>query len=72
MAFIDYGSVVKKNGEIIQKDFFMDMKESVGFTLGKLEYKDWTNDEIIINGNFFSYMGDKDFLICIYRYYFTL
>ena len=90
MAFIDYGSVVKKNGKIIQKDSFMNMKEAVGFTINKIKqsYKDdwecWLEDDnynkikllktpkhkdynVKVNGNYFSYIGDKDLLICIYK-----
>lgn len=86
MSFIDYGSVVKKNGKIIQKNFFMNMKESVGFTINKIKrsYKsscncyDYESDRYIktpthedyyikINNNQFSYFGDKDFLVCVYK-----
>lgn len=82
MAMIDYGSIVKKNGVIIQKDMFMDMKEAVGFTIEELEYSYTTNqydedynvigqkqctETIKINGDYFSYIGDKELLICIYK-----
>lgn len=82
MAMIDYGSVVKKNGVIIQKDMFMDMKEDLGFVINKAPYsyktnvyddnynvigQEVVNTDLDINGNYFSYIGDKEFLICIYK-----
>ena len=84
MAMIDYGSVVKKNGCIIQKEFFMDMKKAVGFVIDSVEYlKDeyvydnqkekyiLTGKKILskidINDNYFSYIGDREFLVCIYK-----
>lgn len=84
MAFIDYGSVVKKNGEIIQKDFFMKMKDAVGFRIKSIkrsrketiwedskDYKPHTpkhyDYKMRIEGNYFSYIGDEELLICIRR-----
>lgn len=89
MAMIDYGSVVKKNGKIIQKESFMDMEEAVGFIIEELPYfyesSQWEgeNGEYLeehmrnkrkmykenfrINGNFFSYIGDEELLVCIYK-----
>jgi len=66
MAVIDYGSIVKKNGVIVQKEIFMDMEKAVGFTIDKLYCRHldtFTN----VNDGFFSYMGDKDFLICVFK-----
>lgn len=84
MAFVDYGSVVKKNGKIIQTDFFMDMKEAVGFVLDEVDYEypetTWDDEKFNfietgnivktkkkVNDEYFSYIGDRDFLICIYK-----
>lgn len=82
MAMIDYGSVVKKNGAIIQKEIFMDMKEAVGFTIKNIQYsyirndydKDYNiirkrkyTDIVDVDGNYFSYIGDKDLLVCVYK-----
>ena len=82
MAMIDYGSVVKKNGTIIQKEMFMDMGKSIGFVLNEIPYsyernkydddfnvigREIVNTTMRINGEFFSYIGDKELLICIYK-----
>lgn len=87
MAMIDYGSVVKKNGKIIQNKMFMDMKETVGFVIDKeltfksmyrkqlydedyniIGYKDKEQIRTVIpNNNFFSYIGDKELLILVYK-----
>lgn len=87
MAMIDYGSVVKKNGKIIQVKMFMDMKESVGFEIDKelilkSTYREQVYDDdynvvgyeekeyirkVVPNDNFFSYIGDKELLILVYK-----
>lgn len=84
MAMIDYGSVVKKNGIIIQEEMFMNMKKSVGFRIKSIKqsykesiYEDDKNYKphtpkhydykLRIDGNYFSYMGDEDLLLCIYK-----
>lgn len=68
MAMIDYGSVAKKNGKIIQRDMFMNMKEAVGFEIKSAKYNiDGNVFEETIKGNYFSYIGDKDLLICVYK-----
>lgn len=84
MAMLDYGSIVKKNGKIIQEDLFMDMKKTVGFELEKakrkskvVKYNSDTNiyietgeikeDYINVKDNFFSYMGDEELLVCVYK-----
>lgn len=87
MAMIDYGSVVKKNGKIIQTEMFMNMKESVGFVIDKelvfkSKYREQLYDEnynaigyedkecietVRPNGNFFSYLGDKELLVLVYK-----
>lgn len=83
MAMSDYGSVVKKNGKIIQKEFFMDMKEMVGFVLEKATHTyevEKFNEEgilyktgevktrdVYIDVFFFSYIGDEELLVCIYK-----
>lgn len=88
MAMRDYGSVVKKNGIIIQNEWFMDMKESLGFSIEKIPYSYIENiynddyskvigtkvvdSELTINDNYFSYMGDEELLICVYKGYLTI
>lgn len=54
MAMIDYGAIAFKNGECIQTDFFGDMEKMVGYK----------NE---LDGNFFSYLGDKDLTVCFYK-----
>ncbi|WP_160680753.1 hypothetical protein [Clostridium sp. C8-1-8] len=66
MAIIDYGTVVKKNGLIIQGEMFMDMQKAVGFTIDKLYHAE-SGGTIQINDNFFAYIGDEDLLVCIYK-----
>lgn len=65
MAMIDYGSVVKKNGKIIQKEMFMDMKEAVGFEIDSLQ--EGIEGKTLIDGDWFSYMGDEELLVCTYK-----
>lgn len=84
MAMLDYGSVVKKNGIIIQDEFFMDMEKAVGFKLDKakrkkqkikydentnryIEYGEIEESFIEVDGSFFSYMGDEELLVCVYK-----
>ena len=74
MAMTDYGSVVKKNDKIIQTEMFMDMKDAVGFTIDKIPYSYYSsysnevrNCTINIDGEFFSYIGDRELLLCIYK-----
>lgn len=87
MAMIDYGSVVKKNGVIIQNEMFMNMKEAVGFVIDKelvfksmhrkfiydddcniVGYEDKESiRKVIPNDNFFSYIGDKEMLVLVYK-----
>lgn len=57
MAFIDYGAVAFKNGKCIQGSMFGDMLSMVG----------WREESL--DGNFFSFVGDKDFTVCFYKTY---
>lgn len=86
MAMIDYGSVVKKNGKIIQKEAFMDMKQAVDFRIKSIKqsykeiiFEDETDEgykfhtpkhydyKNRIDGDYFSYMGDENLLVCVYK-----
>ena len=81
MAMIEYGSVVKKNGKIIQTEMFMDMKKELGFVINSIKqsYKETIFDEEYkrtpnhndykqrIDGNYFSYVGDLSLLVCVYK-----
>lgn len=55
MSSIDYGSIVKKNGKVIQTEHYQDMMKSVGFEIEELK------------DNYFSYIGDEDMLVCVYK-----
>jgi hypothetical protein len=70
MAMIDYGALLKINGNFINKNkgMFMDMQEAVGFVLEVARYNE--NDFIDINDNFYVYAGSKDLLLCFYKTYF--
>nr|DAR68890.1 MAG TPA: hypothetical protein [Caudoviricetes sp.] len=57
MAFIDYGAVAFKNGKCIQGSMFGDMLSMVG----------WREESL--DGDFFSFVGDKDFTVCFYKTY---
>lgn len=65
MAMVDYGAVYKKNGAQLNKDLFMNMRESVGFTLGGLQ--GIHNRTERVEGNWFVYMGDQELLVCAYK-----
>jgi hypothetical protein len=68
MAMMDYGSVVKKNGVIIQKEMFMEMKEAVGFEIRSIEHNYWNDGKTYntkIEGEYFSYIGDEELLVCV-------
>jgi len=62
MASIDYGAIVRKNDKIINKgeSQFQNMKELI-----EVEYSDFNN-------KYFVYAGDKDFLLCFKKGYFTI
>jgi len=61
MAYSDYGVVVKKNGKIINKDVFIPMAETIGVSYKK------SRDGYPIDGEYFIFIGDKDFYIGIYK-----
>ena len=61
MAMIDYGAIAKKNGKLLTTEFFTPMIETLGFECDK------DNRECDLKGNYFVYLGDKDFYIAIYR-----
>ena len=110
MAMIDYGAIVFKNGEFInKKEFFMDMEKSVGWADWKnVRYPDcprvecvmgddyspctqcpdchynkdtysWTDCKGVsfvtdnhLKGNYYAYIGDKDFTIAFYKCFFKV
>ena len=76
MAFIDYGALLKVNGKFINKnedDIFMKCSDT-GYICDKANYTtpDGITKEININGNFYAYAGDENFLLCFYKNYFCV
>ena len=61
MAMIDYGAIAWKNGKLISTDMFTDMKDMVGWDDSDLDIED------PIVGNYFAYIGDKDFILAFYK-----
>lgn len=74
MAVMDYGAILKINGKLINinQSLFMDMKETVGFTIDPIPYQHEYNgtvysDVYVIDGNYFIYFGDENILFCVYK-----
>lgn len=71
MAMIDYGALLRIDGEFVNRDsdLFMDAPEWVPefaqYPLPDLPYYTAT-----IRGNFYVYAGDTDFFLCFYKCYF--
>ena len=61
MAMIDYGAIAWKNGKLISTDMFTDMKDMVGWDDSDLDIED------PLVGNYFAYIGDKDFILAFYK-----
>jgi len=65
MAMIDYGAILRVDGEMINRDqFFMD-ESNTGFVLKTATGAD--GKEYAIDGNYFVYAGDEHFLIVVYK-----
>lgn len=75
MAAIDYGALLRVDGEFINKngDLFMD-KSDTGYSLKEAFYKDRRiyGEAIAIDGNFYVYAGDADLLLTFYKGYFYI
>ena len=67
MAMMDYGALLRVDGNFINKNkgLFMDMKDMCGFNL-ETAY-DETDNPINISDNFFVYAGEPDLLLCFYK-----
>ena len=61
MAMIDYGAIAWKNGKLISTDVFTPMKDMVGWDDRDLDI------EPPLEGNYFAYIGDKDFTLAFYK-----
>ena len=66
MAFGDYGAILRVDGKFINKDKGLFMQASdTGYVCKKALHKD--RKEYDIDGNYFVYAGDKDFLVVFYK-----
>lgn len=63
MSYIDYGVIAKKNGKVLNTELFTPMVETIGVTYKR------DNEGIDIDGNYFIFLGDKDFYVSIYKGY---
>lgn len=61
MAMVDYGVIAKKNGEVVTESFFTNMKDTMGISIEK------TENGRFIDGNYFVFLGDRDFYVGIYK-----
>lgn len=61
MAIIDYGVIAKKNKKIVTTELFTKMEDTLGFSIEK------TDEGNYIDGNYFVYLGDKEFYVGIYK-----
>ena len=75
MATINYGALLKVNGVFLNKDkdLFMDASNT-GYVLEKARYADESiyDKEVDIQGNFYVYVGDEDFMLTFYKGYFYI
>ena len=74
MAAIDSGALLRINGEFINKngDLFMDCSDT-GYVCDKATYFDEYQNketETDIDGNYYVYAGDENFMLCFYKGYF--
>ena len=73
MAAIDYGALLRVNGEFANKNTNLFMNASnTGYVLDKARYEDISiyDKDIDINGYFYVYAGDKDLLLTFYKGFF--
>lgn len=66
MALIDYGAILKVDGVFVNKDadLFMDTSDT-GYVCKKASNQN--GEEFDIDGNYYVYAGDKDFLLAFYK-----
>ena len=62
MAMIDYGAIAWKDGKLISTDMFTPMEDMVGWS-----DEDDDDKEFKLDGNYFAYIGDKDFTVGFYK-----
>ena len=68
MAILEYGALLKINGKFINKnmDLFMDCSDT-GYICEKATYYDKNikkDREVFIDGMFYVYAGDENFMLC--------
>lgn len=72
VAMIDYGALLKINGEFVNKDKDIFTKENdTGYKLEKA-FDLRSKQEIQIAGNYFIYAGNERMLLCFYKTYFLV
>lgn len=75
MAAIDYGALLRVNGEFVNKNQHLFMETSdTGYTLKEAFFKDRNvyDKAVPIEGNFYVYAGDADLLLAFYKGYFYI
>lgn len=61
MSMVDYGVIAKKNGKVVTESLFTNMKDTMGISIEKAE------NGRFIDGNYFVFLGDRDFYVGIYK-----
>lgn len=73
MAAIDYGALLRVNGEFINKNksLFMDASNT-GYVLDRARYANTSiyGKDVDIHGNFYVYAGDENLLLTFYKGFF--
>lgn len=67
MAMIDYGAIAWKDGKLISTDMFTPMEDMVGWSDEDKSEVLCTDLSSVLAGNYFAYIGDKDFTVCFYK-----
>lgn len=73
MSMIDYGALLRVNGQLVNKNCNLFMESSnTGYSLEKARYADVSiyDKDIDISGNFYVYAGDENLLLAFYKGYF--
>ena len=67
MALIDYGTIVFKNGKLINNCDFEEMSKMVGWEDTEYDVDSCTGTPLNIKDKYYAYIGDKDNTICFYK-----
>lgn len=71
MAMIDYGAILRVDGKIVNKEeLFMECSDT-GYVCEKAYYPE-TDKWYDIDGNYYVYAGDDNFLVVFYKEYFSV